>query len=170
MHRLSTDTCTCVWRHDLCDTHICETRVMTHGTHICVSSHDSKDTQFSLSLFLRHASTHTCIHAHTHVHTPKFLFCSPRILFWSACLNVHACLYVMYVCMKWLRLVGSFKLHVSFTEYSLFYRTILQKRPMISRDLLIVATPYNGSYVCIFCPCSVTTSVCSWRMYVLYTL
>ena len=42
----------------------------------------------------------------------------------------------------WLRWVGSPKLHVSFAEYSLFYRALLQKRPIILRCLLIVATPY----------------------------
>jgi len=31
----------------------------------------------------------------------------------------------------WLRLVGSLKLWVSFAEYSLFYRALLQKRPII---------------------------------------
>jgi len=41
-----------------------------------------------------------------------------------------------------LRSVGSFKLQVSFAEYRLFYRTLLQKRPIILRNLLIVATPY----------------------------
>jgi len=41
----------------------------------------------------------------------------------------------------WLRLVGSLKLQVSFAEYPLFYRALLQKRPIISRSLLIVATP-----------------------------
>jgi len=41
----------------------------------------------------------------------------------------------------WLQLVGSLKLWVSFTEYSLFYRALLQKRPIILRSLLIVATP-----------------------------
>jgi len=35
------------------------------------------------------------------------------------------------VYMGWLLLVGSFKLYVSFAEYSLFYRTLLQKRPVI---------------------------------------
>ena len=44
--------------------------------------------------------------------------------------------------MGWLRLVGSLKLQVSFAEYSLFYRALLQKRPIILRSLLIVATPY----------------------------
>jgi len=31
---------------------------------------------------------------------------------------------------------------VSFAEYSLFYRVLLQKRPIILRSLLIVATLY----------------------------
>jgi len=33
--------------------------------------------------------------------------------------------------MGWLRLVRSFKLYVSFAEYRLFYRALLQKRPVI---------------------------------------
>jgi len=45
--------------------------------------------------------------------------------------------------MGWLQLVGSFKLQVSFAEYSLFCRALLQKRPIIWRSLLIVATPYT---------------------------
>jgi len=45
--------------------------------------------------------------------------------------------------MGWLRLVGSLKLYVSFAEYRLFYRALLQKRPIILRSLLIVATPYT---------------------------
>jgi len=39
--------------------------------------------------------------------------------------------------------VGSLKLSVSFAEYRLFYRSLFQKRPVILRSLLIVATPYN---------------------------
>jgi len=42
----------------------------------------------------------------------------------------------------WLRLVGSIKLYVSFAEYSLFYRSLLQKRPIILSILLTEATPY----------------------------
>jgi len=45
--------------------------------------------------------------------------------------------------MGWLRLVGSLKLYVSIAECCLFYRALLQKRPMILRSLLIVATPYT---------------------------
>jgi len=43
--------------------------------------------------------------------------------------------------MGWLRLVGSLELQVSFPEYCLFYRALLQKRPIFLRSLLIVATP-----------------------------
>jgi len=49
----------------------------------------------------------------------------------------------LHVCgMGWLRCVGSIKLYVSFAEYSLFYRALLQKRPIILSILLTVATPY----------------------------
>jgi len=50
---------------------------------------------------------------------------------------------MLVVYMGWLQLVGSFKLSVSFAEYRVFYRAILQKRPVILRSLLIVATPYH---------------------------
>ena len=45
--------------------------------------------------------------------------------------------------MGWLRSVGSIKLQVSFAEYSLFYRALLQKRPIILSILLTKATPYQ---------------------------
>ena len=44
--------------------------------------------------------------------------------------------------MRWLRLVGSLKLQVSFAEYRLFYTAFLQRRPIILRSLLVIATPY----------------------------
>jgi len=44
--------------------------------------------------------------------------------------------------MGWLRLVGSLKLLVSFAEYHLFYKALLQKRPMILRSLILEATSY----------------------------
>jgi len=43
----------------------------------------------------------------------------------------------------WLRLIGSLKWWVSFADYRLFYRVLLQKRPTILRSLLLVATPYE---------------------------
>jgi len=42
-----------------------------------------------------------------------------------------------------LRLVGFLKAYVSFAEYRLFYRALLQKRPIILRSLLIEVTPYD---------------------------
>ena len=51
--------------------------------------------------------------------------------------------------MGWLRLVGSLKLLVSFAEFRLFHRALLQKRPIILRSLLRVATPclqVHGSF------------------------
>jgi len=47
----------------------------------------------------------------------------------------------------WLRLVGSLKLKVSSAECRLFYTSILRKRPIILRSLLIAATPYDLVYV-----------------------
>jgi len=43
--------------------------------------------------------------------------------------------------MGWLRLLGSLKFWVSLAEYSLLYKALLQKRPIILRSLLIAATP-----------------------------
>jgi len=43
--------------------------------------------------------------------------------------------------MGWLRLVGSFKLKVSFAKEPYKRDYILQKRPIILKSLLIVATP-----------------------------
>jgi len=44
--------------------------------------------------------------------------------------------------MGWLRLVGSLKLYVSFAKEPYKRDDLLQKRPIIWRSLLIVATPY----------------------------
>ena len=64
--------------------------------------------------------------------------------------------------MGWLRLVGSITSQVSFAEYGLFYRALLQKRPIILSILLSEATPYcimgyqyaeyvrESVYVCIY--------------------
>jgi len=49
--------------------------------------------------------------------------------------------YLTLSTMGWLRLVGSMKLQVSFAEYSLFYRALLQKRPTIVSILLAEVTP-----------------------------
>ena len=51
-----------------------------------------------------------------------------------------------YQHMGWLRLVSSLKLQVSFGEYLLFNRALLQKSPILLRSLLIVATPQQKRY------------------------
>ena len=51
----------------------------------------------------------------------------------------------MHTCkipMGWRRSVGSIKLEVSFAEYRLFHRPLLQKKPIILSILLTEATPY----------------------------
>jgi len=45
--------------------------------------------------------------------------------------------------MGWLRLIGSLKLQVSFEKEPYKRDDILQKRPIILRSLLMVATPYE---------------------------
>jgi len=55
--------------------------------------------------------------------------------------------------MGWLWLVDFLKLDVPFAEYSLFYRALLQKRPIILSILLTKATP--------------TALMCYMNMYVL---
>jgi len=45
----------------------------------------------------------------------------------------------------WLRLVGSLKIQVSFAKEPYKKDDILQKRPIVLRSLLIVATPYHYS-------------------------
>jgi len=60
------------------------------------------------------------------------------------CVFVHVWECARDVCMGWLWLVGSFKLYVSFAEDRLFYRALLQRRPIIVRSLLTKATPYEN--------------------------
>jgi len=63
--------------------------------------------------------------------------------------------------MGWLRLVGSLKLQVSFAKEPYEREYILQKRPIILRSLLIVATPYVAWLQRL--PCR-----CMWNMTRLY--
>jgi len=53
--------------------------------------------------------------------------------------------------MGWLRLVGSLKLYVSFAEYSLFYRALLPKRPIIlfCPHVLLRTTGWRRSIGCL---------------------
>jgi len=68
--------------------------------------------------------------------------------------------------MGWLRLVGSLKVQVSFAEYSLFYRALLQKRPIILRSLLIVANTYHFPQILtFFCSSSFVLTVFNTHLF-----
>ena len=48
--------------------------------------------------------------------------------------------------MRWLQAVDSLRIWVSFAEYRLFYRALLQQRPIFLGSLLIVAAPYANLF------------------------
>jgi len=64
-----------------------------------------------------------------------------RIFALFSTLSIFAVYATAFRTIGWLRLVGSLKSYVSFAEYRLFSRALLQKRPIILRSLLMVATP-----------------------------
>jgi len=64
--------------------------------------------------------------------------------------------------MGWLRLVGSLKLQVSFAKEPYKRDDILQNRPIISRSLLIVATPYQHLFAGAR-DITVDINVCLWE-------
>jgi len=83
--------------------------------------------------------------------------CSPSLVAFVPCESILLALLIIYrnilrvqlqnklvggSIMGRLQLVGSLKLQVSFAGYSLFYKALLQKRPIILRSLLLEATPY----------------------------
>jgi len=92
-----------------------------------------------------HSLLHTlCCHMYMFVY--KYI----RI---QICFDTCMCVYIQKQSqehMGWLRLAGSLRLQVSFAECSLFYRALLQKRPIILRSLLTEATPYQYISVCIY--------------------
>ena len=62
--------------------------------------------------------------------------------------------------MGWLLLVGASKVYVSFAKKPYKTNYILQKRPIIVRKLLIIATPYVCACVCLCVRAWVHISVC----------
>ena len=55
----------------------------------------------------------------------------------------HVWQHMLFMDMGWRRSVGSIKLQVTFAEYRLLVRALLQKRPIILSILLTEATPYH---------------------------
>ena len=72
---------------------------------------------------------------------------SPHSVFTYVCMHMYIRRYLyVWVYMGWLRSVGSIKLRVSFAEYYLFYRALLQKRPMILSILNNQSHPISYAY------------------------
>ena len=71
------------------------------------------------------------IYTYTYIHIYKYMY-----------ICMFACQHMNKRRVGWLRSVGSIKSQMSFAEYRLFYRSLLQKRLIILRSLLIVAIPY----------------------------
>jgi len=70
-----------------------------------------------------------------------------QLTMWNTLLTLKHKMITQVSTRGWLRLAGSLKSFVSFAEYCLFYRVLLQKRPMILRSLLIEATRYGVATV-----------------------
>jgi len=124
----------------------------------CISIFNSLCTHIPINMnmcvFLR-----VCIYLDMCMSIPRV--CESNTLKTCVCLHPHLCSAVVQrrpgklgspntlsgvqhmVAMGRLRLVGSLKLQVSFAEEPYKRDDILQKRPIISRSLLIVATPYS---------------------------
>jgi len=84
-----------------------------------------------------HMCAYVCVCAHTRI-CIAYTMCTRSSAGKPPTVCVHEKLKAH---LEWLQLVGSLKLQVCFAEYRLFYRALLQKRPIILRSLLIVATP-----------------------------
>ena len=102
------------------------------------------------------------------------LFTKHCMTFLHVCVHVFECVCVCE-CVGWPRLVGSLKLQVSFAEHSLFYKALLQKKPVGFRSLLIIATPYvfcaSNEFEWMICASNAalalfTTHCATWLMYV----
>jgi len=92
-------------------------------------------------LSLSHVHTH--MHKHTHIHTQKHTCTlSPTRTHTHIHTRHTECIYTSKY-MGWLRLVGSLKLQVSFAKEPYKRDDILQKRPILLRSLLTVATLYQ---------------------------
>jgi len=100
-----------------------------------------------------HTCTHICLHIHTYTHIYVYMPNNDIFL----------------IAMGWLQLEGSSKLQVSCAKEPYNRDDILQKRPIILRSLLIVATPYlqqqsHGicicTYICMYIRISVYMYTC----------
>jgi len=111
-------------------------------------------------MHVKNTATHEHMYTHTHTHAVS------SHCYYSMNINYMMLYFVLIhreiITMGWLRLVGSLNLQVSSAEYSLFYRVLLQKRPIILRSLLIVATPYMNIKSMICCLVLIYQEIITW--------
>jgi len=143
--------CVCIAMYHIITKHCAVFTPISEKTLSCVYTHDKTSR-----------CVYVCMHRHV-CHGIRRLRCVCTSIVektvWCAYTNdntsrcVYMCIHRQashrYAYMGWLRSVGSIKLYVSFTEYRLFYRPLLQKRPIILSILLTVATPYMNVNVCV---------------------
>jgi len=87
----------------------------------------------------------------------KYVLCDESYVWYDeyiCVMSTYLCFVICVFCnesicvMGWLRSVGSIKSQVSFAEYRLLCRALLQKRPIILSILLTKATPYVINHMC----------------------
>jgi len=100
--------------------------------------------------------TNTCkyirkyyVYVQSHIYT-KICKCLRLYTYWHTHTHIYVYIWIhtrrtnLSLDMGWLRLVGSLKWYVCFAKEPYKTDDILQKRPIIIRTLLIVATPYEA--------------------------
>ena len=90
-------------------------------------------SHLSLCVHMYHSCIYVYINTHLHIHVHTYIHSFTHV-------------YLLGTLMRWLRLVGSLKLYVSFAKEPYKIEDILQKKPIILRSLLIVASPYRCVY------------------------
>jgi len=125
-------------------------------TRILAENSENRMQHFPVCMYIHVYVTYICIYIHVYMYIYMCIHIYELI-------HIYRCMYIYtyifmsiyvhiyiglctriytykHICMGWLRLVGSLKLQVSFEEYCVFYRALLQKRPIMLRSLLIEAT------------------------------
>ena len=108
--------CLCVYSHVACISISTSQYLQSHGVFVRIYIHT---LLLYVSIFTR--DVYICIHMYISIFA-RCLCIHTYISIFTRCL----CLYLYS-----LRVVGSLKWQVSFAEYRLFYRALLQKRPII---------------------------------------
>jgi len=123
----------CIISHKQKHAHLYEIWENMHSTCVCLYTYE-----LHIYFIPYRKSTIVLYHIERHAH--------------HVCVCIYMYVLYMYVLlyrttMGWLWSVGSIQSQVSFAEYRVFYRALLQKRPMISSILLTEATPYEYLHV-----------------------